>query len=394
MKKALYSSTALAAASALALIPSGDALAAEKAKKISLGFGGGMKALVGFADQEGASQKSSDADTTGTTGSAQFNIWTNTEVEVKGSVKLDSGITVSVEVEFEGDQVISNGPGDDETIDHSFMRVSGGFGDIRLGSTSPVTAVLAQNAPWTGAIFPGVEDVFWVLRPDGHGVGSPGNTRNAGGKASTTNGADDVMKLQYVSPQFGGLRFGTYYSPSTNDYNEGMPRTGGQSGTEDQEYGVSLNYETKMGSVSVKTDIGTWRRRGQATESTDTLRFGARLGFGDITVGGSFMDVGNAASGVEGTAASDEEQRFDLGVLYRQKAYSVGLHYMNAVKPFSTAVAGDDEKTIVSLGGSYAMGPGVSAVGTVFWVDYEDELTTDANNNTGWAAVAGISVRF
>ena len=47
MKKILYSSTALAAASALALIPSGDAVAAEKAKKISLGFGGSMTMLAG-----------------------------------------------------------------------------------------------------------------------------------------------------------------------------------------------------------------------------------------------------------------------------------------------------------------------------------------------------------
>lgn len=395
MKKALYSSTALAAAaSALALIPSGDAVAAEKAKKISLGFGGGMTALAGFADQEAASEKASDADIAGTTGYQAFNIWTNTEVEVKGSVKLDSGLTVSVEVEFEGDQVISNGGGDDETIDHSFMRISGGFGDIRIGSTAPVTAVLAQNAPWTGAIFPGVEDVFWVLRPNGVNIGSPANTRNAGGKASTTNGADDVLKLQYLSPQFAGFRLGTYYSPSTNDYNEGMPRSGGVSGTEDQEFGVALNYETKMGSVSVKADIGHWLRRGQAVDSTDTTRFGARLGFGDITVGGSFMDVGNSASGIEGTASSDEEERYDIGVLYRPGKWSLGLHYFHGEKPLSTAVQGDDSKSIVSLGGTYDIGPGVSAVGTLFWVDYEDELTNDSNNNQGWAAVGGIRVRF
>ena len=52
MKKVLYSSTALAAAAAVALIPTGDAAAAEKAKKIQLGFGGGMTALVGFATNE------------------------------------------------------------------------------------------------------------------------------------------------------------------------------------------------------------------------------------------------------------------------------------------------------------------------------------------------------
>ena len=49
MKKILYSSTALAAATAFALIPTGDAVAAEKAKKISLGFGGGIAAVTAGA---------------------------------------------------------------------------------------------------------------------------------------------------------------------------------------------------------------------------------------------------------------------------------------------------------------------------------------------------------
>lgn len=387
MKKALYSSTALAAASALALIPSGDAIAAEKAKKISLGFGGGMTMLAGFADQESASEKASDADVAGTTGYATFNLWSNTEVEVKGSVKLDSGVTVSVEVEFEGDQVIDHGGGSDLGVDHSFMRLSGGFGDVRIGSAAPVTAVLAQNAPWTGAIFPGVEDTFWVMRPN-TGYGGPN------GKASTTNGADDTLKIQYITPKFAGFRVGGYYTPSTNKYNENMPRTGGVDGTEDQEYGVSVNYETKMGSVSVKADIGHWLRRGQAVDSTDTTRFGARLGFGDITVGGSYYDVGNSASGVEGTANSDIDERFDVGILYRPGKWSMGLHYFNGEKPLSSATAGDDSKSILSLGATYDIGPGVSAVGTIFWVDYEDELTNDTNNNQGWAAVGGIRVRF
>jgi len=386
MKKILYSSTALAAASAIALIPTGDAVAAEKAKKISLGFGGGMTAIIGFANNAEGAEKSSDSDVGGTTNYDSFNVWTNTEVEVKGSVKLDSGITVHVEVEFEGDQVIANTG--NATVDHTYMRITGGFGDIRIGSTAPVTAVLAQNAPWTGAIFPGVEDVFWILRPN-TGAGGGGTD-----KISTTNGADDVIKLQYISPKFAGLRFGAYYTPSTSNANEKMPRTGGNDGSEDQEYGLSLNYENKIGAVTLKADLGRWQRRGQAVDSTDTTRFGGRIFFGDVAVGGSYYTVRNAKGGVEGTANSDRDKRFDIGVLFKPKGYSVGLHYLNGKRPLSAATSGDDEKTIFSLGATYDLGPGVSAVGTIFWVEYEDELTNDTNNNKGWAAVAGIRVRF
>jgi len=386
MKKALYSSTALAAAAAIALIPTGDAAAAQKAKKISLGFGGGMTMLVGFANNESSFEKSSAADVAGVTGYEEFGIWSNTEVEVKGSVKLDNGVTVSVEVEFEGDQAIANTGG--TPVDHSFMRLSGGFGDIRLGGAAPITAVLAQTAPWTGALMPGVEDVYWVKKP-ASSVFFGGPT----GKMSTTNGSDDDIKFQYLTPQFAGLRAGVYYQPNSTN-NEGLANSGGVSGTDAQEFGAALNFQTKVGATSVKADLGRWQRRGAATSSTNTTRFGARLGFGAITVGGSYMKVGNAHAGVEGTANSDDDTRFDVGVLYKAKGYSLGLHYIAGKRELSTAVPGDDQKSVLSIGGSYSIGPGVTAVGTVLMADYEDELTTASLNNKGYAAVAGIKVRF
>jgi predicted porin len=70
------------------------------------------------------------------------------------------------------------------------------------------------------------------------------------------------------------------------------------------------------------------------------------------------------------------------------------LHYVSGTKELSTAVAGDDSKSVLSLGATYDLGPGVSAVGTLFLVDYEDETTADSLNNKGWAAVAGVKVRF
>ena len=389
MKKILYSSTALAAASALALIPSGDAVAAEKAKKISLGLGGGMTMLMGFADQADSFEKSSAADVAGTTHYDSFGLWSNTEVEVKGSVKLDNGITVSVEVEFEGDQVTANGTGVDAAIDHSYMKITGGFGDLRIGSTAPATGVLAQTAPFTGAILPGVEDLFWVMKPAAVTIGG------APGKIGTSNGSGDTQKISYISPQFAGLRLGMYYQPSSTATSwEGMPRVGGQSGLESQQYGATLNFEQKFGAVSLKADIGRWRVQGQAIDSVNDTRFGARIGFGDITIGGSYNWAGNEDTGIEGTASSDEAERYDIGILFKSKGYSVGLHHIHARRPFASATSGDDSKSIVSLGAAYEMGPGVNLVGTIAYVEYSDELTNDSNNNEGWALIGGIKVAF
>ena len=397
MKKILYSSTALAAASALALIPSGDAVAAEKAKKISLGFGGGMTMLAGFATQDDSFEKASADDTTGTTHYDNFNLWSNTEVEVKGSVKLDSGITVSVEVEFEGDQVIANGAnlgagtaanGSGMTIDHSYMKIHGGFGDVYLGNYASVTGILHQSAPWTGALYPGVDDFAWIMKPAaivGQGQG----------KYNTSNGGNDTQAVQYISPQFAGARVGMYYRPSSAAASwEGMPRVGGQSGNESQEYGASINYENKFDAVTIKASVAHVKAQGTAANSVNTTFFGGRILFGDITIGGSFKKESNEDTGLEGTADSDESEGYDFGVMFKPKGYSVGLHYVHFEMPEASATAGDDSKTAISLGAAYDLGPGVSAVGTLIWVDYEDELTNDSNNNSGWAIVGGIKVAF
>ena len=80
--------------------------------------------------------------------------------------------------------------------------------------------------------------------------------------------------------------------------------------------------------------------------------------------------------------------------MFKPEGYSVGLRYQHGEMPMSNATAGDDSKNIVSLGATYDLGQGVAAVGTLFWVDYEDELTNDSNNNSGWAIVGGIKVNF
>ena len=42
----------------------------------------------------------------------------------------------------------------------------------------------------------------------------------------------------------------------------------------------------------------------------------------------------------------------------------------------------------------FAMGPGISLLGTVAWVEWDDEGTVEANNNDGWAIIGGINVAF
>jgi len=51
MKKSLFLTSALVAASVLALGVTNDALAASKAKKISIGVSGSYRAMIGYSSQ-------------------------------------------------------------------------------------------------------------------------------------------------------------------------------------------------------------------------------------------------------------------------------------------------------------------------------------------------------
>ena len=60
MKKVLFSTTALAAAGALAF-GAQDAQAQSKAKKMSIGLGGFMKQFVAFSEQDGSFESTTNS---------------------------------------------------------------------------------------------------------------------------------------------------------------------------------------------------------------------------------------------------------------------------------------------------------------------------------------------
>ena len=123
MKKSLYMTTALAAAGVLALGAT-DAVAAEKAKKMSIANGGFFKSMIAFAQNDGSFESTTSG--TSRTHYDAFNIVNDSEIYFKGNTKLDSGVRVDVIVQFETDAVKGGA-----TIDESYVKLTGGFGDIK-----------------------------------------------------------------------------------------------------------------------------------------------------------------------------------------------------------------------------------------------------------------------
>ncbi len=98
--------------------------------------------------------------------------------------------------------------------------------------------------------------------------------------------------------------------------------------------------------------------------------------------------------GVSGTANSNNQDIWDIGVTYAGSGRAIGLTALGSEKPLTGAVPGDDKVTKFLLGASYDLSAGVGLLGTIAYVDWQDELTNDSNNNAGFAVVGGIAVTF
>ena len=380
-KRKLLAMSALTGA--LALAGSG-ALADGKPVPIKLLLSGKFEVLGGYAAQRQSFEKSSDADVDGTTHYGALNILSSSEIHVTGSTRLENGLTVSVVVEFEGDQFTHNGSGSDNAIDKSYLAVAGSFGQIRIGSTNAGSHDLVNTAPNVGALsHDGGDTDDWILQPGNSAVGGP----------DTDIGAGDITRIAYVSQEIGGFTLGASYQP-TAATTETMPAIGGNSGADAQTYDIGIAYAGMFGQAAFSADVQYYRVQGGAAVSVESWRGGANLRLGRLALGGSYRRLRDTASGVSGTAASSDEDAWEIGFTYAGSGWSAGLAMATANRPLSNAVPGGDSVTKYVLGVSYNISTGVDLLGSIAHVVWQDELTADSNNNSGFAVVTGIAVTF
>jgi outer membrane protein OmpU len=372
MKKSLYSTTALVAAGVMTLGVSG-AMAAEKINPVKLGISGYMKALIGYGDQSG-SFVNTGTDTT-RDGYDGFNQLTDSEIHFTGGTKLDNGITVGVHVELETDQV------DAAIIDHSYLSLSGNFGTVRLGSGASITALLSKSGGNVGAIpLTNGDTNNWVVAP----------AAITGVNVSTNNASNDAMKIVYMTPTlFGGLVVGANYTASETNLNS-APLVGGDGGTELQTFAGSAAYTTKFNSATIAADVGYWASKGPAATSTTNWRGGLKVGFGPWTIGTSRKETND-----DKLIDANANDTYDAALSWKGGDWTIGVQMVNSTAELTKEISGDDEVTKYSIGAVYNMGPGIDLVGTIAHVNFDDEAqNTTANNNTGMAAVGGVSVKF
>lgn len=392
MKTALYSTTALAAASLLTL-GAGDAFAGshsgmKKAQKLKVGVGGFFVSAIGFADNEGAFETATGVDY------SSFNMYNDSEIIFRGNTRLDNGIRVDVRIELEADQRSGNSSGDapasSNAIDESYIRFTGGFGDLRLGSTKHANFVLKHTTPQEGLFpvgNPRIRD--FIVRPAGFTTGPA--------VVDTHIGASDAMKIVYFSPRFEGFGLGVSYRPDNQNSDVIADNS---SNSDHGAFDATLTFERKLGDVQVLADVGYARffgrgKGGAASADETQIMGGLTLGFAGWAIGGRYKNSDDSGTG---EAASTDQDGYTVGVRYRSGPWGVSLVYGHNEETGAVGTTAntreDDEVTQIQLGARYNIGPGISLRGSVTHMDYDDEATAATRENEGWAAIAGIRVGF
>ena len=195
---ALLGSTALFGAGMMA----NTAMAADG---IKLGVGGFFRTayMVNF-DDDSEGEPGNERNTDG--------VFCDAEIHFNGSTVLDNGLEVGARVELEGED------DDGDQIDEAWIYFSGGFGEVRMGSTDDALTGACILPPGGTTNFSAFSPNQWGANTDG-AADFPALSSNAA--CVGVDDREDAQKLVYISPSFGGFQLNLWYTPNGGDERHG-----------------------------------------------------------------------------------------------------------------------------------------------------------------------------
>ena len=355
MKKILLGSTALVAAGMMA------APAVQAEDPIQLSVGGFMEQYFGYG--------SSDIDDRD-----HFDQKSDSEIIFSGSTTLDNGIQFGVNVQLEGNT-------SSDQIDESYAFIEGDFGRILAGSENSAGYIMSVTAPNVGIGINSGDQGDWVPFDSDGATG-----RQPLGSTSVENaGVNDANRLTYFTPRFSGFQGGISYTPDAEEDDNTQP-------DENAEFhdgiDVGVNFTETFGNLDVEAYGRYGIASNDATGGDDPSVFGAglALGYAGFTVGGSYAQ--------QEDAGANEGLGFDIGASYETGPWGVSLTYFYGEA--EGAAGGDDEELqTIEAAASYALGPGITVIGSIGWNDFDDDGAGATNgDNDGYWVVTGIQLDF
>ncbi|SMF09148.1 Outer membrane protein (porin) [Tistlia consotensis] len=364
MKRGLLNSTAMVAVAAASV-----AVAAPAQAQVKLGLGGYMQQFFGYANSSTNVGSGSDAFN-------GFDVKSNSEVHFLGETTLDNGLTFGVDIELEGNTNTA------DQIDESFLYVEGAFGRFNIGSENSAGYLMSYAAPDVGLGVNSTSILTGFLPQDGGFAGANFFDAPLGSTYLELDGSGKSEKITYFTPRYRGFQLGASYLPDPNE----------DSNAQVDEATVSYRNGFSLGGNFVDTLAGVdvavsgrydWADDQSAAGSDPSLyAVGVNLGYAGFTVGGSYAHTDDNGA--------DTGRSFDLGASYATGPWGVSFTYFNG-KAEASAAPGDSTYKAYEGAASYALGPGVTAVGSVSYQDLDADTGSNART---WAVVGGLKLEF
>jgi predicted porin len=347
MKKSLLATTALAALGAVAV-------ATPASAKFEVTVNGYMEQWFGYSDNANSANADSDI----------FEQHADNEVHFNFSQTLDNGLKIGGHIEFEGENT-----GD---IDEEYLYVDGSFGRFLIGTENSADYLMHYGIKSNGIGIDEGDATTWVA--------------NANPDLARTNMAginNDSNGLSYFSPRINGFQVGASYIPGIGDQNDRTPDTEGQNadGDLDNGFAVGANYMNSFDAMSFKASVGYIDAGGDSVAPGDQtgLNAGVQLGFGGFTASFAYGEEENDNDG-------EDINIFGVSLAYNAGPAGVSIAYIRGEDSDN-----DLQQDAIELGASYSVGPGVTAAGSIYYVEGTDGANTSAD---GIAVAAGLKLSF
>lgn len=372
MKKTLLGTTALVTAGLL----SGPALAADP---IELSLGGWFY----MAPTAVIAEDSIGADTSNT-----FGFTKDYEITFDGRTTLDNGITVGFHMELETPR---NG-GTNLRQDEQYIFVSGGFGEVRLGSIDGTTRDLGSGVAGCSMFsLCGQYQTTNFARETGaaQGTGYVAINRNIA--------ANDVERIYYFSPRIAGLQFRASYGPDgAQGKSDGNNQPSLNTNTNDL-FDFGLNFSNSFGGVSVSAAANygfadsanaTTGNAGNADADPEGWNARASVGVAGFTVAGGYQHIANGGVRFGGPVGGSDYEAWVVSGGYATGPVGVQIDYGQSVQGDGTG--SDDYLQNINLAGNYDLGPGVTFDAGLNYTSG----SAGTGNYESYAIGAGLQISF
>jgi hypothetical protein len=379
---ALLGSTALFGAGMMA----NTAMAADG---IKLSVGGFFReAYMATFDDDNEGELGNERNTDG--------FFNDAEVHFTGDTTLDNGLTVGAHIELEGEN-------DNDQIDEAWVYFSGGFGEVRVGSTDDALAGACILPPGGTTNFSAFSPNQWGANNDAFAAGFPALTSNAA--CVGVDDKEDAQKLVYITPSFGGFQLTVSYTPNGGDEDHtdgvgphvGMPTNAdGESRHNVAAYGT---YQYEGDGWGLNAGAGgsfeghVEQQPGQDRDEQQFYQADLNLTFGQFSVGGVLEYYNNLFTLDNG----DDVDAWVAGggVAYTMDAWTFGAQYSHQL---ADVKGNDDEFTMdrAVVTANYALGPGIDVDGEVgyTWLDTDPETADGVDDYQAFEIGIGTAITF